>query len=77
VYWRPRGQHEGQKCPTLLYVYGGPHVQLVVNSYTLTVQFKRYQVELQLFTCTMTADSTHITDCAIQISCWRLKEWRA
>lgn len=44
VYWRPRGQHEGQKCPTLLYVYGGPHVQLVVNSYTLTVQFKRYQV---------------------------------
>lgn len=44
VYWRPRGQHEGQKCPTLLYVYGGPHVQLVVNSYTLTVQFKRYQL---------------------------------
>ena len=60
MYWRPRGRHEGQKCPTLLYVYGGPHVQLVVNSYALTVQFKRYQVrELQLFI--MTAASTAIS----------------
>jgi len=31
--FKPRNFQKGKKYPTLLYVYGGPHVQLVVNDY--------------------------------------------
>ena len=51
MYWRPHSQKESKQYPTLLYVYGGPHVQLVVNSYALTVQYKRYQVKMPNHHC--------------------------
>ena len=44
IYYTPIHMEPNKKYPTLLYVYGGPHVQLVTNSYTLTVQHKRWQL---------------------------------
>jgi len=43
VFFRPTNFEEGRRYPTILYVYGGPHVQLVVNSYSLTQMHKRWQ----------------------------------
>ena len=33
MYYKPHHHEEGQKHPTVLFVYGGPKVQLVTNSY--------------------------------------------
>ena len=33
MYYKPHDHEEGQKHPTVLFVYGGPKVQLVTNSY--------------------------------------------
>ncbi|KAL4216453.1 dipeptidylpeptidase [Mactra antiquata] len=33
MYYRPYGYQPGVKYPTVLFVYGGPHVQLVTNSF--------------------------------------------
>ena len=33
MYYRPHDQEPGRKYPTVLFVYGGPHVQLVTNSF--------------------------------------------
>lgn len=33
MYYRPHNQESGRKYPTVLFVYGGPHVQLVTNSF--------------------------------------------
>ncbi len=33
MYYKPHLHEEGQKHPTVLFVYGGPQVQLVTNAY--------------------------------------------
>lgn len=38
--WRPRETRPGQRHPALIEVYGGPHVQLVTNSWGLTVDLR-------------------------------------
>jgi len=38
-----------QKCPTILQIYGGPHVQLVLNDYeSLMVRYAKYQLYAHL-----------------------------
>ncbi|KAL6054462.1 Dipeptidyl peptidase 9 [Balamuthia mandrillaris] len=43
-YWPPANWEPAKKYPVLLYVYGGPHVQLVTNNYMWTIRHKRYQL---------------------------------
>ncbi len=33
MYYKPHLHEDGQKHPTVLFVYGGPQVQLVTNAY--------------------------------------------
>jgi dipeptidyl-peptidase 9 len=37
AYMKPKNYREGVPHPTLIYLYGGPHVQLVKNHYALTM----------------------------------------
>ncbi|KAH3875240.1 hypothetical protein DPMN_038503 [Dreissena polymorpha] len=33
MYYRPDNYQQGVKYPTVMFLYGGPHVQLVTNSF--------------------------------------------
>jgi len=44
IYFLPPAFDPSKRYPTLLYVYGGPHVQLITNSYSITQSHKRYQM---------------------------------
>lgn len=56
MIYKPFNYVEGEKYPTLLYVYGGPHVQLVTNTYKVN-KFSRLNVLSLLGYCVVVIDS--------------------
>lgn len=42
VWYQPPNYDPAQRYPTILYVYGGPHVQLVSNSFKMTSAFLKF-----------------------------------
>ena len=56
MIYLPRNYEPGVKYPTIQYVYGGPHVQIVNNSYK-TIKYLRLSILALLGYCVVVVDS--------------------
>ena len=56
MIYLPRNYEHGVKYPTIQYVYGGPHVQIVSNSYK-SIKYLRLSILALLGYCVVVVDS--------------------